>query len=106
MDTENTLLEIIARLGALETKLGVDGDLPRIDPKLDDQRLTKAQVAKRYGKSTRGVDRDREQAERGESDFPLPQVVNGRCFWWLSQLQAWDKQQTHPVRAAVAPRNK
>jgi hypothetical protein len=96
------LSRIIERLDKIETTLGLSPNSPT-DPCLDDERLSKARVARRYGTSTRGIDRERERAQRGESDFPLPEVVNGRCWWWLSKLRAYDQRQASKPDTKIVP---
>jgi len=93
---------IIQRLSRIEAELGIAPNTPT-DPTLDNERLSKQRVARRYGTTPRSIDREREKAERGESDFPLPEIVNGRCWWWLSTLQEYDRRRTADAANAGKP---
>ncbi len=99
---DRNLTRLFNRLEALEKFVGYQ--LPRTSA-LDDQRLNKAQTALRYGTSTRSIDRKRRDAERGEGDFPAPEIDdNGRCYWWLSALQAYDQRRAlQPVKERPLP---
>ena len=75
-------------------------DTRGVNVNLSDRRLTKREVAIREGKSERTIDRERKDPK---SDFPTPDIINGRCFWWLSKLQAYDRKRarrapTDPIR--------
>jgi hypothetical protein len=103
----STLLATLSlRVTALEALLGCATEQP-IDP-ANDRRLTKRQLAQRQGKSTRTIDRD---VERGV--LPAPVVENGRCFWWISDLQRHElergasyKQETARRRSRSCPTRK
>jgi hypothetical protein len=65
---------------------------PTRGPPLDDAHdryLPTAEVAHRYLTSTRSVDR---WAGDPQLDFPKPFYINGRKFWSLNALRAWDRQ--------------
>jgi hypothetical protein len=65
---------------------------PTRGPPLDDapdRYLPTAEVAHRYSTSTRSVDR---WAGDPQLDFPKPFYINGRKFWSLNALRAWDRQ--------------
>jgi predicted DNA-binding transcriptional regulator AlpA len=98
--TDNKILtDIVDRLGALEAVvLGHKADTRGVNVNLSDRRLTKREVAIREGKSERTIDRERKDPK---SDFPKPDIINGRCFWWLSKLQAYDRKRAR--RAPTGP---
>jgi hypothetical protein len=83
---------ILARLDALETSaLG----RPR-------KRLSKAELAKAEGVTTRTVDRRIEQQILPPSD----DVINGRHFWWSDSLERHRRKRTQAdTPAARAARN-
>src|SRR5262245_26005409 len=63
------------------------GDDPDADP-ADDKFLSAAQVRARYG----GVsDMWLSRRLRDDSGFPSPMVIEGRRFWKLSDLVAWER---------------
>jgi hypothetical protein len=64
---------------------------PPFDPDLEsqDRRQSTVAVAKRYGVVVRTVERWLD--ERPELNFPKPEVVNRRRYWWLSRLREWDR---------------
>ena len=45
-------------------------------------------VAARYGVVVRTLDR---WLDRPELNFPQPDVVNSRRYWWLNRLREWDR---------------
>jgi hypothetical protein len=45
-------------------------------------------VAARYGVVVRTLDR---WLDRPELNFPQPEVVNSRRYWWLNRLREWDR---------------
>jgi hypothetical protein len=78
----DVLGEIIRRLDALEA--AVHG---RVSDFFD-RKLTKPQVALREAKSARQIERDVE-----DEKFPPPdEIINGRCYWWLSTLERHDRE--------------
>jgi hypothetical protein len=76
---------------------------PVVDP-ANDRRLTKRRVAEREGCSTRTVDR-----RVADGSLPSPDIINNRCFWWLSVLQRHERAQsttrTPPNTGKPRPRN-
>jgi predicted DNA-binding transcriptional regulator AlpA len=64
---------------------GVRAGLTRATDPANDRRLTKRAVATREGCSTRTIDR-----RVADGSLPAPDVINGRCFWWLSVLERWE----------------
>ena len=91
--------EILARLERVETAIAVIGH--NADPALDDpsfpndhdleaqdRRLSAVMVAARYGVVVRTLDR---WLDRPELNFPQPEVVNSRRYWWLNRLREWDR---------------
>jgi hypothetical protein len=52
-----------------------------------DRKFGKAELAQRWGKSPRSIDRD-----RSLPGFPVPEVENGRLRWWLSKIQAYERR--------------
>jgi hypothetical protein len=86
---------ILARLDTLETAvLG----RPR-------QRLTKADLAKQEGTSTRTVDR----RWRVERKLPPPDdIINGRLYWWSDSIERYRRRtpDTAEARAARNPKLK
>ena len=63
-----------------------------------DCRLPTKLVAARYCVSTRTITRWRDDPTL---DFPQPDVVNDRQYWWLSLLMRWERE-----RAARAGQEK
>lgn len=87
MDTTNLIEELLTRIGALENALGIAG-APRELAPADDVRLSKSGTAKRYNTSTKTIERWRGDPDL---DFPQPTIINGRWYFWLSELQAFDR---------------
>src|SRR5262245_48137991 len=82
---------ILARLDALEARvLG----RPR-------QRLTKTDLAKEEGVSTRSVDR---RVKAGKLP-PPDDVINGRLYWWSDSIERHRKRGKADTAAARAARN-
>jgi hypothetical protein len=88
--------DLRARIDALEKMIG---------EKPLDRRLTKRQVAEREGVSARTVDR---RTNDPKSGFPQPIIDHGRCFWWLSELEAHDAERLRksPMKMKVANRER
>jgi hypothetical protein len=93
------LADILERLERVETALAGIGhnDGPPIDDRpvapdpereAQDRRLSAVMVANRYGVVVRTIDR---WLESPELNFPKPDPVNGRRYWWLSCLRNWDR---------------
>lgn len=81
--SDKILTDIHGRLDALEAVVFGKADIRRGgNANVSDRRLGKREVAVREGRSTRTIDR---QVKDGT--FPSPDIINGRCFWWLSVLQ-------------------
>jgi hypothetical protein len=78
------LQELAERVTALEAKLAMPADVPTI---ATDQRLSKQKLAKRWDTSDRSIDRRRKDDQK----FPPPDVVNGRCYWWLSEIIKYER---------------
>jgi hypothetical protein len=116
---EVSIFEILQRLKLLEVKVADivrNGGSPIKDALLppdpdsenDDCRLPATAVAARYGVVPRSIDR---WLNRPELDFPPPDNVNGRRYWWLSQLRNWDRSRAlkaatktlGPERSKVSP---
>ncbi len=55
------------------------------------------EVWKRYSITSRTLSR---WLERTELHFPKPLVVNGRRYWWLSELEAWERSRVSDRKAA------
>ena len=102
---ETALAGLIQRVGAIESLLG-----PPIDEAVDagcdgDRRLSKKQLAQRWGRSPRTIDRMRRVA-----DFPAPDIINGQLTWWLSIVQVYERATqaggTAPDRSKYLARSK
>ena len=92
MDRSDDILE---RLAAVEAAVGGMAREP------DDKRLTKSEVAKRYGVSPRTIER---WAASAELKFPQPTAINNRWFFVLGDLRAWDKKRARmPLQRRAAP---
>jgi hypothetical protein len=85
--------EILRRLDALEEQVAEPG----AGVHDDDRRLPTSAVAIKYQTSTRTVERWTADPKLG---FPQPIYINGRKFWSLNELRAWDRQR---VRMATQP---
>jgi predicted DNA-binding transcriptional regulator AlpA len=87
MTSDNAIADILKRVAALEQKvLGV----------APDRRLTKREVGEREGVSPRTVDR------HVAAGFPSPEMIRGRAYWWLSELEAFDKKRLHDAKQMTA----
>jgi hypothetical protein len=80
--TNKTIDDILKRIAALESAVG------KTKGKLD-RRLNKQQAAEREGVTPRTLDRRRNDPSSG---FPPAVVINGRCFFWLSDLERYDEE--------------
>ncbi len=81
--SEKVVSDLLQRVAALEQKvLGVTPD----------RRLTKRQVAEREGVSPRTIDR------HVAAGFPAPEMIRGRCYWWLSTLEAHDAERLQQAK--------
>jgi hypothetical protein len=72
-------------------QLNATGRAPLMAPGI---RLPTTRVAKRYDVVPRTVER---WAENPALNFPKPLIVNGRKYWLLEELEAWERN-----RAATA----
>jgi hypothetical protein len=84
-----TIRDVLSRLelrvSALERLIGYDD--PEIEPgSSKDRRINKKQLAGRWGKSQRTIDRMRRQP-----GFPPADVINGQLCWWLSTIQKFER---------------
>jgi predicted DNA-binding transcriptional regulator AlpA len=77
------MLDIVTRLERLEAV--VFGRTATSSGALPDRRLTKREVALRFGVSTRTIDR-----RVRDGSLPAPETVNKHHYWWLSQLEEHD----------------
>ena len=59
--------------------------------------LPARQICERYGITSRTLSR---WLARRDLAFPQPMVVNGRRFWWLAHIEAWERGQIrgHGIR--------
>jgi hypothetical protein len=96
---EVTIPGILRRLELLEAKVASlienagapiqDTALPPdSDSNDDDHRLPATAVAARYGVVPRSIDR---WLARPHLNFPRPDRVNRRRYWWLSELRNWER---------------
>ncbi len=81
----NILSQILDRLGALEVAVIGHNGGPPLDTNEPDRRLPTSEVARRYGVSRRTIERWCSRPE-----FPKPDIVNKRKYFWLSQLKHYD----------------
>jgi hypothetical protein len=88
------LQALAERVTALEAKLGLSADVPTA---ATDQRLSKKKLAIRWDTSDRSIDRRR----KDDPTFPPPDIVNGRCYWWLSKIIKYER-----LRARTADKSK
>jgi hypothetical protein len=103
---EAALAGAFERIAVIERMLG---GLPTDEPVVagcgGDRRLSKAALARRWGKSPRTIDRMREQPS-----FPECDVINGQCTWWLSTVQKYERATQAggmaPDRSQYLTRNK
>jgi predicted DNA-binding transcriptional regulator AlpA len=56
---------------------------------MSDTFLTKTQVARRYEKTPRTIDRWR--LDLGPASFPRPLRIGGHWLWRLAELEAWER---------------
>jgi hypothetical protein len=85
---EAAIAGLTARISTLEKMLGDPvADEPVIAGR--DCRLSKKQLAQRWGESTRTIDRER---KKKKEKFPAGELINGRWFWWLSKIQQYERQ--------------
>jgi hypothetical protein len=84
---ETALAGVVERIAVIEQMLG---GLPTDEPVVagcdGDRRLSKKELAKRWGRSPRTIDR-----MRARPDFPVPDIVNKACGWWLSTIQQYER---------------
>jgi hypothetical protein len=79
------LQALAERVTALEAKLATPTDVPT---PATDRRLSKQKLAERWGTSDRFVDRRR----KDDPEFPPPDIINKRCYWWLSKIIRYERR--------------
>jgi hypothetical protein len=85
---EVALAAVVQRVGAIENAISDrSADQPVDEDSSQDRRLSKKQLARRWNKSTRSIDR-----ERRKPGFVVGELINGRWFWWLSKVQQYERQ--------------
>jgi hypothetical protein len=93
-ETDPRISNILARLDALEAAVarvghtGVGTFPTNQELEVDDRRLPAVAVAQRYGVVVRTLDR---WLDDPELNFPEPEVLNHRRYWWLSELREWER---------------
>jgi hypothetical protein len=58
--------------------------------------LTREQVAERYSRDARTIDRWSMEEKYADLNFPLPRLIGRSPFWDPDDLDAWDR--SHPKR--------
>jgi hypothetical protein len=67
---------------------------------LSNERLIPArEVWRRYSITSRTLSR---WLERSELHFPKPLIVNGRRYWWLGEIEAWERLRASDPKAALS----
>ena len=89
-DKTADILERLERVESALAGLGHNGGPPLDldESSAEDRRLSAVQVARRYGVVVRTIDR---WCDRPKLNFPHPETVNLRRYWWLSTLRRWDR---------------
>ena len=64
----------------------------------DAVRLTTARIAQRYDVVTRTVERWERDQRLG---FPQPLKINGRKYWSLDAIEAWERQRAAGLEPAA-----
>jgi hypothetical protein len=83
---ETALAGLVERIAVIERMLGgPPTDKPVVAGCDGDRRLSKKELAQRWGRSPRTIDR-----MRARPDFPVPDIVNQQCGWWLSTIQQYE----------------
>jgi hypothetical protein len=104
---ETALAGLVERIAVIEKILGGPStDEPVVAGCDGDRRLSKQQLARRWGRSPRTVDRMRKRPE-----FPVADVINGQLVWWLSAVQKYERATQASGgkeidRSSYLPRNK
>jgi hypothetical protein len=97
-----TLTRLAARLDAVENLIGHNGGPPLEDEIAEgssqDRKLSKRELARRWGRSTRSIDRMRQRP-----DFVAGELVNGRWFFWLSAVQRYERDRYEAQLGSKAP---
>jgi hypothetical protein len=84
-------------VSAVELLVALMQNLPTESVSLFDRiYLTRAQLAKRYQRTTRTIDR---WVEFGSNGFPKPLDINGRPLWRIDLVEAYEASR---VRMGVA----
>jgi hypothetical protein len=84
---ETALAGLTERVSTLERILGgPPPDEPVVAGCDGDRRLSKQELARRWGKSPRTIDRMRRRP-----DFPVADVINKQLAWWLSAIQQYER---------------
>jgi hypothetical protein len=106
---ESEFADIVSRIKILENvvaRIRHSGGLPldedehsRAGSHLADRRLPTTAVAARYGVVPRTIDR---WLDRTDLNFPRPETVNGRRYWWLGKLYDWDSGLARKAATALA----
>jgi hypothetical protein len=90
---ETALAGLVGRISMLEKILGDPSAHEPVEAGPDgDRRLTKKQLAARWGRSQRTIDRERKRKRKPDTPaFPAPDIVNGQCMWWLSSIREYER---------------
>jgi hypothetical protein len=84
---ETALAGLTERISTLEKMLGgPPTDKPVVAGCDGDRRLSKQELARRWGKSPRTINRMRRRP-----DFPVADVINKQLTWWLSAIQQYER---------------
>jgi hypothetical protein len=106
-DKFTNILERLERAEAAIAEIGLNGGLAPLSASdvLEDCRLPTVAVAKRLGVHVRTVERWYEDAKYAKLNFPKPEIVNRRRYWWLSQLREWERMRVRDkLGSEVSPR--
>jgi hypothetical protein len=105
-ESSNVLAAILERLDIIEAAVGIGHnggppieDDPPFSPEADRQLPAKV-VARRYGVVVRTIDR---WLADPNLEFPKPEVVNHRRYWWVNKLRRWDRARIRQRNMKKAP---